>query len=241
MAHGSGAGAESGAGGGSGSGGSPTPLPPPAPSTPPAGSGDPSPTPPRRLGEIAALISALAAVMGVFLGFLGLPVVFNSPTARNPAAAAPTATVTTTVTATVTAPAPEPSPSMSPGPSSTAQPGAPRTVTFDLVGQYGFDLGDDPVRPKEEPVQGENQVHWRSDLHRIYASDEVKFINDGSDSVEKCRASTRFLTELKSSELTKGEKVCVITPDHTGLITVQDIGESPQYFKLSVTVWRTTA
>ncbi|MER7513845.1 hypothetical protein ACIP46_16785 [Streptomyces lavendulae] len=35
-----------------------------------------------RLGELAALISAGAAVGGVALGFLGLPTVVNSPTAR---------------------------------------------------------------------------------------------------------------------------------------------------------------
>ncbi|MFF9340768.1 MULTISPECIES: NPCBM/NEW2 domain-containing protein [unclassified Streptomyces] len=44
------------------------------------------------MGEIAALISALAAVAGVLLGFFGLPTVINSPTARNPAPQAPVVT-----------------------------------------------------------------------------------------------------------------------------------------------------
>lgn len=47
------------------------------------------------MGEIAALISAVAAVIGLLLGFYGLPAVVDSPTAQ----AGATATVTTTVTA----------------------------------------------------------------------------------------------------------------------------------------------
>ncbi|MEV6396174.1 NPCBM/NEW2 domain-containing protein [Streptomyces sp. NPDC051907] len=67
---------------------------PPLPPQPP-GPG-PAPTP-RRLGEVAALVSAVTAVIGLLLGFFGLPAVVNSPTAR---------TVTVTETATVTAPPP---------------------------------------------------------------------------------------------------------------------------------------
>ncbi|MGW6742801.1 NPCBM/NEW2 domain-containing protein [Streptomyces sp. NPDC055025] len=58
--------------------------------------------PGRRLGDIAALISAFAAVLGVLLGFFGLPTVVNSPTAQ-------TVTATATATVTVTAPATTPS------------------------------------------------------------------------------------------------------------------------------------
>ncbi|MER5753703.1 NPCBM/NEW2 domain-containing protein [Streptomyces sp. NPDC002088] len=62
---------------------------------------DPSPRG-RRLGDVAALISAFAAVVGLLLGFFGLPTVVNSPTAQ-------TVTATATATVTVTAPAPTPS------------------------------------------------------------------------------------------------------------------------------------
>ncbi|MFI1188950.1 NPCBM/NEW2 domain-containing protein [Streptomyces californicus] len=41
---------------------------------------------------MAALISALAAVAGVLLGFFGLPAVVNSPTARRPEPTVPVAT-----------------------------------------------------------------------------------------------------------------------------------------------------
>ncbi|MFJ8111389.1 hypothetical protein [Streptomyces sp. NPDC096132] len=52
--------------------------------------------------DVAALISAFAAVVGLLLGFFGLPTVIDSPTAR-------TVTATATATVTVTAPAPIPS------------------------------------------------------------------------------------------------------------------------------------
>ncbi|MEU2062512.1 NPCBM/NEW2 domain-containing protein [Streptomyces sp. NPDC013455] len=82
---------------------SPTPSPAPSPPPPPPSptpSPTPSPPPPsaRRLGEIAALISAVTAVLGLLLGFFGLPTLVNSPTARTV-----TATTTVTATATVTA------------------------------------------------------------------------------------------------------------------------------------------
>ncbi|MEU2672854.1 NPCBM/NEW2 domain-containing protein [Streptomyces sp. NPDC007164] len=77
--------------------GVPPPPPPPRPPSPPdPGLPTPTPTPrPRRVGEIAALVSAITAVVGLLLGFFGLPTVVNSPTAK-------TVTVTETVTATAT-------------------------------------------------------------------------------------------------------------------------------------------
>ncbi|WP_030749529.1 NPCBM/NEW2 domain-containing protein [Streptomyces sp. NRRL F-5135] len=83
---------------------------------------DPAPPPPgRKLGDVAALISSLAAVAGVLLGFFGLPAVVDSPTAQT-ATPATTATATATATVTVTAPAPPASGSDNDG---TAKPPAP--------------------------------------------------------------------------------------------------------------------
>ncbi len=70
--------------------------PPPGNGIPPLPLPGPAPTPtPRRLGEVAALVSAVTAVIGLLLGFFGLPTVVNSPTAR-------TVTVTETIRATAT-------------------------------------------------------------------------------------------------------------------------------------------
>ncbi|WP_329594965.1 NPCBM/NEW2 domain-containing protein [Streptomyces sp. NBC_01362] len=75
----------------------PPPSRPPSPPDPGPPTPPPAPTPrPRRVGEIAALVSAITAVVGLLLGFFGLPTVVNSPTAK-------TVTVTETVTATATA------------------------------------------------------------------------------------------------------------------------------------------
>ncbi|MEU3481226.1 NPCBM/NEW2 domain-containing protein [Streptomyces sp. NPDC033754] len=74
---------------------------------PPVAAPDPA-NRPRRLGEVAALVSALTAVAGLLLGFFGLPTLVNSPTARQPTVvtvtvtAPPTATATTTTTAPAT-------------------------------------------------------------------------------------------------------------------------------------------
>ncbi|MGS2590582.1 NPCBM/NEW2 domain-containing protein [Streptomyces hebeiensis] len=106
----------------------PVPVDPPAPSTgpvpvppvPPAPVPDPAPpSPGRKLGDVAALISSLAAVAGVLLGFFGLPAVVDSPTAQT---APPATTATATATVTVTAPAPPASGSDNDG---TAKPPAP--------------------------------------------------------------------------------------------------------------------
>ncbi|MEU5979622.1 NPCBM/NEW2 domain-containing protein [Streptomyces sp. NPDC047315] len=72
----------------------PTPDPDPGPGPEPE---PPEPAPGRRgIGEFAALVSAITAVVGLLLGFFGLPSVVNSPTAKS-------VTVTETVTATTTA------------------------------------------------------------------------------------------------------------------------------------------
>ncbi len=81
------------------------------------GRGGPGETPrpapaPRRLGDIGALISAIATVFGVLLGFFGLPTLVNSPTAMPPARP--------TVTVTVTAPAPSTAPPLPPSTASSS-------------------------------------------------------------------------------------------------------------------------
>ncbi|MFD7498547.1 NPCBM/NEW2 domain-containing protein [Streptomyces sp. NPDC059832] len=83
----------------------------------------------RRLGEIAALISAGAAVIGLLLGFFGLPTVVDSPSAR-------TVTVTETVTATTTvtaAPPDAPEGAETRSPSGTAPPPANEVLLADLT------------------------------------------------------------------------------------------------------------
>lgn len=114
-----------------------TEPPPPPPSSPPSVGEPPSPAPPssgaqpaapRRLGEIAALVSAGTAVVGLLLGFFGLPAVVDSPTARTvtvteTVTARATATATVTAGTTVTAPAPA-------APTPTSGPTTPGRVSL---------------------------------------------------------------------------------------------------------------
>ncbi|ANH92336.1 hypothetical protein A8713_15205 [Streptomyces sp. SAT1] len=86
----------------------------------------------RPLGEVAALISAGTGLLGLLLGFFGLPAVVSSPTAVR-------VTETATVpgpTVTVTAPsADHPDPGSGPSASPSGSPGAERQslTLFDPV------------------------------------------------------------------------------------------------------------
>ncbi|MFJ8436269.1 NPCBM/NEW2 domain-containing protein [Kitasatospora sp. NPDC094019] len=80
---------------------------------------------PRRLGEVAALVSAGTAVVGLMLGFLGLPAVVDSPTAKTvrtteTVLVTTTETVRPTATVTVTASPTAARPSDTPGSGSPA-------------------------------------------------------------------------------------------------------------------------
>ncbi|MGW4159220.1 hypothetical protein [Streptomyces sp. NPDC004788] len=63
--------------------------------------------PVRRLGEVAALISAMAAVAGILLGVFGVPSFHGASTAHSPAGSGPP--VATTAAPSATSPLPSPS------------------------------------------------------------------------------------------------------------------------------------
>ncbi|MEV4877341.1 NPCBM/NEW2 domain-containing protein [Streptomyces cyaneofuscatus] len=130
----------------------PEPNIPPRPADPPGPGG--TPPSPRRLADVAALVSAGAAVVGLLVGFFGLPPIVSSPTARN-------VTVTTTVTETVyvkESVPPSSSGELSPSPSSpdptpgltsepVPQPESPESVLLtDLEPEVlgGFSVGAVP-------------------------------------------------------------------------------------------------
>lgn len=131
----------------------PAPTPPPDPTPPPGPSPvpDPPPVPARRpLGEVAALISAGTGLLGLLLGFFGLPAVVSSPTAVRV-----TVTETATVpgpTVTVTAPsADHPDPGSGPSASPSGSPGAERQslTLFDPVdGSAALSAGSGTLKGK---------------------------------------------------------------------------------------------
>ncbi|WP_018566313.1 hypothetical protein [Streptomyces sp. PsTaAH-124] len=111
----------------------------------------PAPAPARRpLGEVAALISAGTGLLGLLLGFFGLPAVVSSPTAVRV-----TVTETATVpgpTVTVTAPsADHPDPGSGPSASPSGSPGAERQslTLFDPVdGSAALSAGSGTLKGK---------------------------------------------------------------------------------------------
>lgn len=196
-------------------------------SSPAAGSGGTSATPPSgpsgsgpgnggargsgsRLGEWAALISAFAAVAGVALGFLGLPALVKSPTARP----APTATVYVTVTPTPPAastpgpPAAGPGAIPSPNPSATvpSQPASGGT-TLALAEGYGFRLRG--AAPAVERYSG------ALDFYRNYAGVHVEnnarivaLTAQETGTLETCKSVTRFVRSLDIDSLEAGMRFC---------------------------------
>ncbi|MDD9380864.1 NPCBM/NEW2 domain-containing protein [Streptomyces sp. ZAF1911] len=178
---------------------------------------------------MAALVSALAAVLGVVLGFLGLPVVFNSPTARTAAQV-----VTPTVTATVTVTAPAPGPVGSGAPSGSAQsPGAtapvftpPAGPTVSLVGLAPSESRNDPYSAGPKKVNLEEypktlssvcaESTWQ--LDRKYES-FVARIGATDDAGSRMNFTFEVAVDGKSVEVGKkraGEPVTPVTVDLRG-------------------------
>ncbi|WP_424217695.1 NPCBM/NEW2 domain-containing protein (plasmid) [Streptomyces sp. BI20] len=177
---------------------------------------------------MAALVSALAAVLGVVLGFFGLPAVFNSPTARTGAPV-----VVPTVTVTVTAPAPGP-PIGSGAPSDSPKPPAPSAPVFtppagptvSLVGLApietsfdSFSTGPKKVNLEEYPTTLSSlcaESTWQ--LDRKYES-FVARIGATDDAGSRMNFTFEVAVDGKSVEVGKkraGETVTPVTVDVRG-------------------------
>jgi hypothetical protein len=224
----------------------PDPAPQPAPTPDPDGArrgGAPAPT--RRLGEVAALISALAAVFGVLLGFFGLPTVLRSPTAMPPTAAPqPTATVTLTVTAPAPAPSGEP-PGESGSAASTSPSGAEvvRTASFELAEHYGFDLEDDPLRPANRDDMDFDYYTTSGTKFRSQRGARMILLKHSEKgSYRTCSTVTRYTTEIDPYGLAKGGQICILAAN--GLVALVDISRtddpSPDNIPMKITVWSGT-
>ncbi|MEU4270833.1 hypothetical protein [Streptomyces sp. NPDC026092] len=229
-----------------GSGSTPTSGPDatstPAPGSPDATDGRGSRA---RLGEVAALVSAVTAVLGLILGFFGLPVVFNSPTAR-------TVTETVYVTRTVTVPAaPEapataapstaPTPSASGGPGPGADGGA-RTQTVEIGSDYGIRLDENPlqVRPYEEGV---DFYSLPEDFQNGEEGTRLVVLRSGeSGSLATCKSVTRFEYRLDLVTLRAGAGLCLYNAQGT-IAYAEVVSNSFKsrrdsgFLKLKITVW----
>jgi len=192
--------------------------------------------PPRRLGEIAAAVSAGAAVLGVVVGFLGLPAVLRSPTAKGPAVVTVTVTApATTSSAPIQSGTAGPS-SPSPSVSSSAKATAPQTAEFDLVHGYGFNLDSSPIRPVKTADSGTTDFEW-SEFQDVLAASAGQMTNAGQTTLEGCLESTRYSQFLSIYKVEIGQALCVITSTHVGLIEVKGKDPDTTYMTLKVTSW----
>lgn len=225
----------------------PAVRPAPSASAPPESSASPD-DPPRptasgsllRLGDVAALVTALTGLGGLLLGFLGLPTLVNSPTAaRITETVRATATVTMTATPSGSAVAGEPGPS--PQPSSTPS-AAPRGTSykFDVPMFYGLNFSADPPVVDKEKVElyygGQPSIMAMNGRFVVLRPEE-------EGTLQTCRTVTRYTGELKNSSLTKGTRFCHTTDQGTiALVTILEMpartGSTSNFFSLETKVWR---
>lgn len=210
-------------------------APPAPPATPPDGASESGRRSNGRLGEWAALISAVAAVAGVALGFLGLPALIKSPTAR-------TETVYVTVTPT-TAPAlavPTPSSAVSPGtsgaPSTSSSPTAfnGSVLTFPPGEDYGFRLrGPNPTL--ERYSKGLDFYRQHDDINAMNDSRIIALKPEEPGTLTTCTSVTRFVTVLVVEELEAGMRFCFESGKGAiALVEVPENGELSDFLDLTV-------
>ncbi|WP_189951446.1 hypothetical protein [Streptomyces roseolus] len=122
-------------------------------------------------------------------------------------------------------------------PSKAAKPPAARSTQFDLVEDYGFNLDDNPVRPRELDPKGQGLEVWWDDFYNsVMTGRGARLIEDESDSLAECKNATRYTSKLNQYELLKGDKICVIS--ETGTVGLMEITEAgSEYFGVRLTVW----
>ncbi|MFB7341566.1 hypothetical protein ACFCZ6_16050 [Streptomyces hydrogenans] len=182
------------------------PVPTAPPATPPSEASQRSRRSNGRLGEWAALISAVAAVAGVALGFLGLPALVKSPTARTETVYV---TVTPSPTPRVTQTSASPSASITPSPSTTPSSGlADGGTTITLSPDYGFRLRG--PAPAVERYDAETLDFYR-DYDGIWAINGSRIVAlkpEEPGTLAMCRSVTRFIGGFELVGLEAGTRFC---------------------------------
>ncbi|MGW6970097.1 hypothetical protein [Streptomyces sp. NPDC054952] len=185
----------------------------------------------RRIAEWAALISAVTAVIGLLLGFFGLPTIVNSPTAR-------------TVRETVTATPPPASPAPAAGPPETPSPTAPvepiRKKDIHMTIRYYLSFSMDPVTPREG--EGDFNFFALGDGEINSTGGTVVRLDPGQQgSLDVCTTDTRYVRRLEVAELTPGTQLCVVNKANVGLIEIRALPDPKvpsSYLTFDATIWR---
>ncbi|MFB7466114.1 hypothetical protein ACFCZ1_21885 [Streptomyces sp. NPDC056224] len=192
----------------------------------------------RRWAEVATLISALTGLAGLLLGFFGLPVVVNSPTARI-GTEKPQPTVTVTVTAT-------PQAAETPAPAGTgpALPSGSKSVSkagIRMPSDYHVLLSDDPIE-LHKGYSGD--LGFMSDVGRgieTARGGTLVLLDRGQQgSLEACKAETRFTDTILPQRLINGSQICVQRNGHVGLMTIREVPQERDgntFITFDLTVW----
>lgn len=178
------------------------------------------------------MLSALTGVAGLLLGFFGLPVVVNSPTARSQVQT-PQPQPAVTVTVTHTPPAPAVS-----APPVEAGTGDPVTKSdIKMPDNYHILLSDDPIQLHE----GVGYDLYYDSFNGFTTKGQMVKLDPGQEgSLEVCRSDTRYTDIIRKSALTRGTRICVQRNDHVALVTIRQAPQTRnegEFVTLDITVW----
>ncbi|WP_157856525.1 MULTISPECIES: hypothetical protein [Streptomyces] len=191
------------------------------------------------MGEIAAAVSAVAAVTGVLLVIFGVGSTSptkprSEPTAEAAPPAAPPPS-TGTPTPSPSTPSPLPTPSAPSTPATSGPPTSPavtpgtvlRTETFDLASGYGFDIEDAPLRPGPGDIDetGSKYDLWNSSHQSLLLArrdTRLVLLKDRENATyQTCRRQSAFETTLHDQDWDNAS-LCAYSP--TGLIAGIETG-----------------
>ncbi len=144
----------------------------------------------------------------------------------------------------------DPAGSSTPGGDTSSEPEeppadpTPKTYTgLNVPDDYGITLGDEPVKPIDSEA-GTVDLEHEYYLGTLEARNaKLVLLRTGQNAdLGTCRNETRFATQFKIENLSKGAKFCVLSDaGNVGLVTFQGRSASSDpshYVTLDVTVWR---
>ncbi|MER5968112.1 hypothetical protein [Streptomyces sp. NPDC002057] len=203
--------------------------------------------------KIAAIGILLATAIGIGVPLLlaageddrkgsagAVPSAPSTPTEASRSASEPTPTPSASVSASASDPTPEPTPTPTPTPSASATVAPnkpPRTESFQLSRNYGFDLNAVPMRPKAEDEYKEKDVSfgWSGGVSAPRGGQFVLLEQSESPTYENCKSKSSF---RKSFSMYKAKNLDVCVYLDNGAVGFLHVGEETEgAYALTVTVW----
>ncbi|MET9467626.1 hypothetical protein ABZY44_23030 [Streptomyces sp. NPDC006544] len=171
----------------------------------------------------------MTGVVGLLLGFFGLPTLVNSPTAR---------TVRETVTVTATPPPSSSGSAAGKSPAATVEP--LRKTDIHMTIRYYLSFSLDPVTPREG--EGDFNFFALGDGEINSTGGTVVRLDPSQQgSLDVCTSDTRYVRRLEVAELTPGTQLCVVNKSNVGLIEIRALPDPKapsSYLTFDATIWR---